>query len=83
MFKRWLDPETLRYFRLASLATLIPMLLLVSPIIGYFLGDFIDGLAGTDPYGGLLFLALGMIAGVRQTYLIIKRIWDEQKKNGT
>ena len=66
-------------FRQLGLLTMIPMILAVAPLIGYFLGRWIDGRVGTDPVFSLIFLALGLVAGVRETILILRKA---QEKDG-
>ena len=62
--------------RQAGLATVIPFLLMVSPLVGYFLGRFLDKKLDTS-FLWKVFTALGFVAGVREVYRIIKRISKE------
>ncbi len=55
----------------------IPILLAVSPLIGWFLGGWLDKKLTTTPYLSYLFLLLGFAAGVREVYHLIKRFGDE------
>ena len=52
--------------RRAGLLTTVPVLLAASPIIGFFIGRFLDGKFGTDPLLTYLFLILGFVAGAVQ-----------------
>ena len=65
--------------RQLGLLTAIPMILAVAPLIGYYLGRWIDGRLGTDPVFSLIFLALGLVAGVRETISILRKA---QEKDG-
>jgi F0F1-type ATP synthase assembly protein I len=62
--------------RQASLVTVIPFLLLVSPLVGYFLGQFLDKRLDTS-FLWIVFTALGFAAGVKEVYRIILRISKE------
>jgi F0F1-type ATP synthase assembly protein I len=69
------DDQRERYRRIRQIGTLamIPMILLVSPLIGYVLGRLIDDLLHTSPWFQLIMLFLGLCAGVNQTYTLIKK----------
>ncbi|KPJ61277.1 MAG: hypothetical protein AMJ46_03040 [Latescibacteria bacterium DG_63] len=62
--------------RQAGLVTVIPFLLLVSPLIGYFLGQFLDKRLNTS-FLWIVFTALGFAAGFKEVYSIIVRISKE------
>lgn len=51
----------------------IPFVLAVPPLLGWALGHWLDKHLNTDPYLMYLFLALGIGAGVRECYRIIKQ----------
>lgn len=56
----------------------IPFVMVVPIGVGYFFGDWLDGLFGTKPYLSLSFLLLGCIAGVIEFYRIVKRLSSEK-----
>ncbi len=62
--------------RQAGLVTVIPFLLLVSPLVGYFLGRFLDKRLDTS-FLWIVFTALGFAVGVKEVYSIILRISKE------
>ena len=66
--------ERLKLIRKASIAVVIPMIMVTCPIIGYLLGDLLDGFIHTTPLFTIIFLLAGIGAGIRETYEIIKRI---------
>jgi ATP synthase protein I len=66
--------------RRAGLLTTIPVLLAVAPLIGYFIGRFLDGKLGTEPYLGIVFLILGFISGAMQTARLIRIANREPRK---
>jgi len=64
--------------RSASQALLIPSLLAVGPLVGYFLGRGIGGWVfdAPDP-GGVVGLLLGLLAGIREVVRIVRRMGKE------
>jgi len=63
--------------RQVALLTAIPTILAAGPILGYFIGDFLDRYFSTSPWLMILFSAMGIISGVRQTVILIKRVTKE------
>jgi ATP synthase protein I len=55
----------------------IPFLLAVPPIVGWFLGTWIDQYLGTQPYLAFILLACGFIAGFREMFRVLKRFSDD------
>jgi ATP synthase protein I len=55
----------------------IPFVLAVPPVLGWFVGSWLDGKLGTEPYLMYLFLLLGFVAGFRELYRIIKKFGNE------
>jgi len=62
--------------RQTGLVTIIPFILLVSPVIGYFIGRFLDTKFHTS-FLWIVFLVLGFAAAVKEIYSIIVRISRE------
>jgi F0F1-type ATP synthase assembly protein I len=44
------------------------------PVVGYFLGDWLDGQLDTKPYLMIILSVLGLVASIKETIKIIKRI---------
>ncbi|MBD3168970.1 MAG: hypothetical protein GF307_05770 [candidate division Zixibacteria bacterium] len=59
------------------MAVTIPMLMAAGPAIGYFLGSFLDGYFGTEPYLMILTIILGFGASFMETRNLIKRTTQE------
>lgn len=59
----------------------IPTLLVVSPLIGFFLGKFADQRFKTTPWLSLVGLVMGFIAAGRETYFIIRRVQAEEESD--
>ena len=73
------DEDRFRAYRHASLYLTIPLLLAVSPFVGYFLGRFLDRVFHTGETLSLVFLALGFVAGGRETYRMLQRVSREDR----
>ncbi|MCX6828742.1 MAG: AtpZ/AtpI family protein [candidate division Zixibacteria bacterium] len=58
----------------------IPILLAVGPLVGFFIGRWLDEKLGTEPFLLVLFLIFGFIASGREIYRLLKRAEDEEKK---
>ena len=71
------DPSGLR-----SAATLlaIPSLLIISPLVGFFLGDLGDKRFHTSPWLALLGLVCGFAAAAREVWIIYKKYLDSQER---
>lgn len=52
----------------------IPFMLAVPPVIGLLIGHFLDRYFGTDPYLMYFLLILGLIAGIREFYRLVKKV---------
>ncbi len=67
------DPrERYESMRQVGLLTTIPMLLLVSPLIGYGLGKLLDRWLNTH-FLVWVFLGVGAVAGVREVVRVVRR----------
>lgn len=62
-----------RYVRQIGLLGTIPILIAVGPVIGFFIGGWLDEKLGTEPYLLVVFITLGFIASGKEIYRIIKR----------
>ena len=66
--------------RTAGLLLAIPTLLIVSPLVGFFLGGWLDRRFGTSPWLGIIGLILGFAAAGRETYRIYRRYLAEEER---
>lgn len=62
---------------IASYVTL-PFVLGIPPIVGWYIGSWLDKHFETGPYGMYTFLALGMAGGAREFYRIITTYKDDE-----
>ena len=60
-------------YRQIGILTTIPMLMAVGPILGYYIGDFLDKKLGTTPYLMMVFIFFGFVAAGKGVYNLIKR----------
>lgn len=51
----------------------IPFVLAVPPVVGLLIGMWLDGIFGTDPILMAIFLILGLVAGIREFYKLLKK----------
>jgi ATP synthase protein I len=68
-----------RSLRPVGQLTAIPFVLLVGPVLGYFIGDWLDRKWGTEPYLMILFITLGFVAAGREVWGLIKRASRDQE----
>lgn len=66
-----------RVARVASLCAMIPIMMAVGPIMGYWLGWWVGGWLGGARVGGGVGLAIGLLAALRQTVHIGRRLIAE------
>jgi ATP synthase protein I len=69
-----------RTLRSASLLLAIPTLLIVSPLVGFFVGGWLDRRFKTYPWIGIIGLILGFVAAGRETYQIYRRYLAEEEE---
>ena len=75
-----LDRERIAGLKQISLLTAIPAVLVVGPLLGLWVGRYLDRRLGTDPYLMILFLVLGFVASGRETWKLIRQASDHDSK---
>jgi F0F1-type ATP synthase assembly protein I len=70
------EPNKVTDWRQIGLLTSIPFILALAPIVGYFLGKFLDQKFRTT-WLSFVLMALGFVAGVRETIKIVKMSQSE------
>lgn len=68
-----MDKEKLQAYRQLAIATMIPVILVVAPLIGYYAGSWVDGKLGTGNVFMIIGLCLGFAAAGKETYNLIKK----------
>ena len=69
--------ETYAWVRRVGTLLSIPLTLGVAPVVGALIGWALDRLFGTRPVFTLVALTAGFIAGIRETWSLIKRVSEE------
>jgi F0F1-type ATP synthase assembly protein I len=68
-------------YKQVAILTTLPIILAVGPILGYFLGNYLDKKLNTSPYLMILFIIFGFVASGRQVYnLVVKSTKEMEKK---
>ena len=67
-------------YKQVAVLTTIPIVLAVGPILGYFLGNYLDKKLNTSHYLLILFLIFGFVASGKQIYNLVKRSSREMEK---
>ena len=55
----------------------VPFVLAVPPVLGWFIGSWLDKKLGTGPYLMYLFLLIGFVAGFREVFRIVKKFGND------
>lgn len=69
--------------RSGGLLLSIPTLLIVSPLVGFFIGSWLERRFHFAPWGSILGLVLGLVTGARETWKVYQRyLAEEQETKG-
>jgi F0F1-type ATP synthase assembly protein I len=68
---RGLDRKTGRQARDIGTYTIIPMMMVAGPLVGYLLGKGCEGMFGGEPWPGVVGLLVGLVAAFRQVFLLL------------
>jgi len=76
---RWraVDKETKKSAIQLAYASSIGISMALAIFGCFFLGTWLDGKLGTEPYFTLLFLLIGIAAGFRNIYVLMKRYFKD------
>ena len=69
-----------KLIRQVGTVTTIPMIFVAGPLVGYWLGQWIDRGFGTDPWGKVMGSILGFGASLKQVVTIIRDWIKEAEK---
>jgi len=67
--------------RQLALLTAIPAILIVSPLVGFFIGQWVDKRLGTAPLFVIVGLIFGFVSAAKEIRLLLKRSTEENNKN--
>ena len=74
------DDKPYEGLRTAGLLLSIPTLLIVSPLVGFFLGNALDGWLKSGRVCAIVGLVLGFVAAGREVTRIYRRYLAEEKE---
>ena len=77
------EKKDVAYSQLKQLGvvTAIPVVLLVGPLVGFFIGGWIDQRFRFYPWFTVIFLVLGFLASGREITRLLKQVLNDDKKN--
>jgi F0F1-type ATP synthase assembly protein I len=58
----------------------IPSLLFTAPLVGWFIGRWLDRHFATEPRYSIAGVVVGFIAAGRETYLILRRVQELEER---
>lgn len=67
-------------FRQVLDASTVGLSLVLATVIGLLIGLFLDGKFGTSPWFTLIFFILGVIAGFKELFRMVKKLDDGPDK---
>ncbi len=70
-----------RLVRQIGLVTTIPMIFVAGPLVGYWIGEWVDRSFGSDPWGKIVLSILGFVASIKQVTTVIRRWIKEEEKD--
>ncbi|PJD93358.1 MAG: hypothetical protein CK425_12785 [Parachlamydia sp.] len=59
--------------RMLAVYLTIPFVLAIPPVLGWFIGEWLDGKLNTKPFLSYALIVLGFIAGFKELFRIIRR----------
>jgi F0F1-type ATP synthase assembly protein I len=68
------------FYKQLGILTTIPIILAVGPILGYFVGNYLDQKLSTSPYLMIIFIIFGFIASGKQVYNMVVKSMKEMEK---
>lgn len=74
-----MDNDKYSAYRQLAVATMIPVILVVAPLIGYYGGKWVDGKLDTGNVFMLIGLGLGFVAAGKEVYNLIKKSTGNSK----
>ncbi len=69
-----------KFVRQIGIATTIPMVLAAGPLVGFWIGQWIDRRFGSEPWGVVIVALLGLAAGIKQVVHMIRQGINEETK---
>jgi ATP synthase protein I len=60
--------------RQLALASTIPLLMAVGPLVGYLIGNWLDSWLGTAPWLMVFFIVLGFVAAGKEIFNMLRKL---------
>lgn len=73
---RFISEETRQYIRMLARVSSMGLAMVLATVIGLAAGYFVDKWLDSHPWGLLIGLTIGIVAGYRNIYIIMKRTKD-------
>jgi len=70
--------DAFRQIRQVGILTTIPFILLLGPLIGFFIGQWVDQKFGISPVAMIFFIVLGFAGSARETARMIRDVMRDQ-----
>ena len=81
--RRGLDSDRGKQARDIGLYTVIPMMMVAGPLVGYLLGRGWENMFGGEPWPGVIGLLVGLVAAFRQIFILLaERSRKDQEDRG-
>jgi ATP synthase protein I len=74
-----MEEKDRKLFRMLGALSTVGITLVVSTVIGFYIGHYLDGLFNTTPWFTLFFLLLGIAAGFKNLYDQTRRLMDQDR----
>jgi ATP synthase protein I len=62
------------WMRQIGLLSVIPVIMVAAPVVGYLIGSWLDGYFGTEPWLTVTLIFLGFAAAGKEIYNILRRV---------
>jgi F0F1-type ATP synthase assembly protein I len=67
--------------RQIGILTSLPFIMAAGPLVGYFIGEWLDRILGTSPYLMIVLTLMGIISAGREVFKLVKMTTDDEKKS--
>lgn len=77
-----MEEERKDFLRWLGVLSTVGINIVAATVIGFLIGYYLDLLFGTKPWLMILFLILGIIAGFRSLFSILRRVTKDKNSDG-
>ena len=72
------EEQNRKRLQLIASYMMLPFLLGIPPIIGWYIGSWLDNYFNISPYGKYGLLIIGVMSGIREVYRLVQKHKDEE-----